>query len=199
MTGIVGSIALGGIVGKAKGILGSIPWQIWAVIAGATLLELGSCVHGHKVKAFGKEQYQAGVKAEHDHVQAQFDKEHKDAMAWKAKTEALQAQISQDIRGRNEEDLRTHGATAADQRLRGPGKATCGGQGNNPGISASASQHEPASGNADAAGSSLPANDRAAVPWSWLTDRAQQCDDNRSESLSWREWYARQSVQAIPR
>jgi hypothetical protein len=35
----------------------------------------------------------------------------------------------------------------------------------------------------------MPPEDRAAVPWVWLTDRAEEHDLDRAEVLSWRLWY----------
>lgn len=200
MTGLVGSIALGGIVGKAKSVLGSIPWQIWAVIAGVALLGVGSCVHGHKVKAFGKAQFSAGRAAADADWEKALDKAHADALAWKAKAEANAAAISKEIGERHEATLRADTARANDLRLRGPGKASCSGPVHNPGISASPSGHQQAGGRTDAPSSEVPPGDWAAVPWHYLVDQAQLCDANRSEAISWRDWYAKQAaaVHATP-
>lgn len=35
-----------------------------------------------------------------------------------------------------------------------------------------------------------PADGIAAVPWNWLVNTGGQCDLNRSEAQSWRDWYA---------
>lgn len=192
MTGLVGSIALGGLFGKAKAIASSIPWWVWAAVAGIALLWLGGCVHGHKVKAFEKQV----IAADDAKWQKKLDQAHADALDWKAKFENAQDVINKDIGARNETDVRTHSTVANDQRLSGSGAARCR-QGNNSTVPSAASERQPASGASDSTATDVPAEDRAAVPWGWLVTTAQVCDDNRSEVLAWREWHQRQS--AIPR
>lgn len=189
MMALFAKIAGSTFLGKAKAVASSIPPQIWWAAGAILLLGLGSCVHSHKVKAHDK----SIIAANDAQWQKKLDQARAEALTWKAQAEAKAAAISQDIRGRNEATLQTAAARAADQRMRGPGAARCG-QGDHSQVSRPASGHEPVSWIADAAGPGLPADDRAAVPWGWLVDRAQLCDANRSEAMSWREWYQKQSA-----
>lgn len=186
MTGLAGSIALGGMLGKAKAVAGSIPWQVWAVAGALLLLGLGSCVHGHKVKAFEKDV----IAANDTKWQKRLDQAHQEALDWKTKFEARTAAISQDIRRNHETTLRSNAALADDLRLHGPGAARCGADRSK--VAAAAGGRDQAGGRPDAASGQMPAGEGdAVVPWGWLVTSAQQCDANRSEVLSWRELYAR--------
>lgn len=93
--------------------------------------------------------------------------------------------IAKDVKDRNDEQVRIIYRDAAAVRVRGPGKAVC------PRLPAPAGGSQAPAGKPDAPGPAVPPDDRAAVPWNWLVDRAQQCDLNRAEALSWREWYDR--------
>lgn len=188
MTGIVGSIALGSIVGKARGFLGSIPWQIWAVAAAILLLGIGSCVHGHKVKAFGKTQFTAGRAAADADWKKAFDKARADALAWKAKAEANAVKVSQLLRESHEQTVRSNAALSIGLLRGGSGAASCRPI-NRPVIAAPTSGREPTAPVANAAGPAMPPEDWAAVPWSWLVTRGQEHDDCLSESRTWREFY----------
>lgn len=169
--------------------LGSVPWQIWAVVAALALVGLGSCVHARKVKAFGNERYAAGVAD----MKKAFDKAHAAALVYKAKSEARSAAITTEIRGKHEATLRDNSARADDLRLRGPGAARCRSV-DNPGVSSSSGGREQAAPVADAAGPGVPSGDWASVPWAWAVTRAQEHDACLSESKTWREWHERQST-----
>jgi len=92
------------------------------------------------------------------------------------------AQISKQLRNRTDEENRRTAGDADTLRLRGPGKAVCPTLPTAPGNGAS-------SANPDVTGPALPPNDRAAVPWGWLTDRAQEHDQLLNETTAWRQWY----------
>jgi hypothetical protein len=99
--------------------------------------------------------------------------------------EARGKQLARQIKDRTDEENRRIAGDADAVRLRGPGKAVCRA------APAAASGHEPVGGNGDASRPQVPSDDRAAVPWGWLTDRAEQSDLNRAEVLAWRDWYRR--------
>lgn len=99
--------------------------------------------------------------------------------------EARGKQLARQIKDRTDEENRRIAGDADAVRVRGPGKAVC-----RP-APAAASGHQEAGRNGDAAGPQVPSDNRAAVPWGWLTDRAEQADLNRAEVLAWREWYSR--------
>lgn len=90
------------------------------------------------------------------------------------------------IRKANDEENRRIAADAHDLRLSGPGRAVC-----NPQPAATAGGRVESAPVADAAGSALPSDDRAAVPWGWLVVRATEHDQLRAEVDSWHTWYAR--------
>lgn len=185
----IGALALG----KAAGALKSVPWQVWTIGVLIVAVGLGKCAHDRQIKAFGRAQFTLGVNAEKEATNKLLAKAHADALAWKAKAEANAAAITQDIRGRHEATLRDTGARADALRLRGPGAARCR-SGDHPGVPGAAGGREPAGGAANDARPRMPEQDGAGVQWGWLVDRAEQCDANRSEALSWREWHARQSA-----
>jgi hypothetical protein len=114
-------------------------------------------------------------------LSAKIEQMDRDAHAADAKGKT----IAGEIRSRTDEETRAIGARADDQRVRGPGKATC------PAVPARPGGQNPVGGKPDAAGPQLPPDDRAAVPWPWLVERSKQADLNRAEVLAWREWYDR--------
>ena len=127
-------------------------------------------------------------RAQRDYYKGEIDKADKSARD----AQAVIAKLTQDIRNRADEENRSIAGYADALRVSGPGKAAC-----RPGPAA-ASEHEPGSGNGNAPGPQVPSDDRAAVPWGWLTDRAEEHDLNRAEVLAWREWY-RKLVESWPK
>lgn len=116
--------------------------------------------------------YKSGREA----MAAEMDKK---VRAIEGRAERLAAQL----RKKNDETARAIAADADVIRVSGPGKARC------PVVPAGPGGPGATSRPADAPGSEVPPGDRAAVPWSWLVNRAERCDLNRAEVLSWREWY----------
>ena len=166
----------------------------WAWIALAVVIAVIGLVlfHNHKVNQFERDtrtDERAKVDAEWT---ARMDAMRKKAEGVRNRAEALARDINKDIGGRNEQEARLIVSRADALRVRGPGAARCRPD-NHSSVPIAAGQHEPASGGPNVAGSSVPSDDRAAVPWPWLVERAQQCDLNRSEVMSWREWQTRQS------
>jgi hypothetical protein len=118
-----------------------------------------------------------------DHATAVNYRRQLDAETEKNKAAEKQtAQISKQLKDRTDEENRRIAGDADTLRLRGPGKAVC------PALPSSPSNGEgPAK--PDVAGPSLPPDDRAAVPWGWLTDRAQEHDELLNENKAWRDWH----------
>lgn len=177
---------LAGLALKAapiKAALGRIPRWAWIAIAVVAILFVGSCVHSRKVKAFGEERYAAGVAYEQARLEAK-------AKAIKAKADAASKKITEQLKARHDETVTVIYRDADALRVRGPGKAACPGY---PGVSGGSGRSEPISGGADASGLGLPEQGWAAVPWGWLVGEAENCDLNRAEVLTWREWYRLQS------
>lgn len=163
--------------------LKSIPTRVW--IGLAILLAIGSLIWWHKdqVSDARKEGFTAGVKYEGDRIT-------KRAEEIRAKADALTGKITNKLKEQNDAQNRAIARSADDLRLSGPGKAACRG---NPGIPTSPSRPVSTSGQGDAARPEMPSGDSAAVPWGWLVGSAEQCDLNRAEVLSWREWHRQQS------
>lgn len=154
-------------VGK---FLKAIPWQVWAAIGLAIALWLGVRWHNGQVN----DAFKRGEQAAYAAVE-------KKALELQAKANV----IADKIRSKSDENARRISADADVIRVSGPGKARC-----SP-VPAPASRREEAGGQGNAAGPEVPTDDRAAVPWQWLVQRAEQCDLNRNEVLAWREWYQR--------
>lgn len=176
MTGLAG-LGLAAKLTGAKAALAKIPWQVWAVLALVLAIGIGSCVHGKKVKSFGTERYDTGVadgkKARDAEIKALQN----------AKAEA-DRKLAAEIRKRvNAENTRID-TTASNILVRGPGRATCT---NPPTTRSSASGHQPAAAEVNAARSGVPAEDFAAVPWGWLVKRATEHDKCLVEAGAWRE------------
>jgi hypothetical protein len=158
-----------------------IPRGVWIALAVVAVIALGAFWHGRAVKHAHDAAYSAGVASEAARIE-------KKANALAAKATA----IAEAVKERNNETNRRIAGDADDLRVRGPGKAAC----LNPATTA-ASRHQPSGRPGDAASGQVPVADGlanslpelAAVPWPWLVDRAEQCDLNRAEVLSWRENY----------
>lgn len=164
-------------------ILKRIPRGAWIALAVIAILALGTCAHKRSVKKFGDERYAAGVKAEGERIA-------KKAAEIKAKADAASSKITEHLRKKHDEKVVVITRSADTLRLSGAGKAACP---RGPVVSGSPGRSEPASRGSDAAGPEVPSGDSAAVPWGWLVDRAEKCDLNRVEVLTWRDWYAKQS------
>ena len=177
MTGLVAGMGV-------KAALGGVPRWAWYAIGGVAAAIALFFLHLHFVHNYRDKIITVNNTA----WQKKLDKEHAAAMDWKHKFDQSQTKIAQEIRNRHEETLRNNAIVADDLRLHGPGAARCG-QGNHPVAAAGASGSVSRPGQADAAGPAMPPADSAAVPWGWLVGRAEQCDGNRSEVISWRDWY----------
>jgi hypothetical protein len=160
-----------------------IPPKAWLGIGIALAALVGVLWHGHAVRKHYAEAYAAGVAHESARIEAKAKKLAADAAAISAKARSL-----------NNETNRRIARDADALRVRGPGRAAC----LNP-ATPGASRRQPAIGQADAARPEVPPRDGeallAAVPWPWLVDRAEQCDMNRAEAETWRNWH-KQLVEA---
>jgi hypothetical protein len=106
--------------------------------------------------------------------------------------ERMGNELASKLRERNREEANRIVDDAGGMRLSGPGKARC------PGIPAGTGRPEAQPRKPDAPGPEVPPDERAAVPWQWLVNRAEQCDLNRNEVISWREWH-KQLTEAWPK
>jgi hypothetical protein len=179
----------------AKATLAKVPPKVWYGLAIVAALVASILVHQHYAHKALKAADAAGY--------ARAAKEDADALvALRKRAEVAEANakaIAQDIRNRNDETNRAIAADAASLKLRGPGAASCR-RISDPALPATRGQPVAADHQrADAAPGQVLATDGqpdlAAVPWQWLVGRAEQCDLDRAESLSWRDWYARQSAE----
>lgn len=178
MTGFVGSMALGSIAGKAGNAVRAIPPRAWLWIALAVALFVGFLVHQHKVKALAAERYTTGFKAGYDAAR-------EDTRKAQSEREKIGDIIAKKLRSQNDETLRAIDRLGSSLRVLGPGKASA----HCAPVSPGASGYKPPNRPADASGPGVSEPDRAAVPWVWLVDRAEQCDINRAEALAWRSWH----------
>jgi hypothetical protein len=105
-----------------------------------------------------------------------------EAIAAEQKANRQLQQISSDLRKATDETQAANAATAHALRMSGPGKARC------PSVPRSAGNGAPVA-KPDAAGPPLPPADLAAVPWDWLSDRAEEHDQLLAEVQAWRTWH----------
>jgi hypothetical protein len=158
----------------ARAFLGRVPKAVWIAIAVALVLWLGVRWYNGQIRDAEKR----GA----DRAYAEVEKK---ARALEAKANAT----ADKIRSKTDEQARAIAADADTLRVSGPGKArACP-------IPAPASRREAADGKPDAPGPEVPSDDRAAVPWQWLVQRAEVCDLNRNEVLAWREWHEKLAAQ----
>lgn len=161
----------------ALGAFKSIPRFVWYALAAALLYAFAIGWYNGKIEAAEKR----GAERAYASVERQ-------ARELERKANALNAKIAAALKEKNDVENRRIAADADAHRLRGPGAARCAGPALIPPASGG---HVAAGGRSDAAGPGMPAEDRAAVPWSWLVDRAEQHDLHRAEVLAWREWHRR--------
>ena len=186
--------SLGARLLPVRRFFGSIPNWAWVALGIALAALLGAWWHHHEVK-----KHDVAVIAARD---AQWNKrleaEHAAALDWKAKFDAASVRLSAAIKEKNDAEAARINATRDDLLRDGPGKARCG-QVAYPGTSAGAGGSVASSRPGSSATASLPpADGLAAVPWNWLVNTGGQCDLNRSEAQSWRDWY-RALVKAWPK
>lgn len=196
---LVAKFGLKAVLGGVGSFFGKVPR--WAWIALAIVVLFAGLIIWHQAKARAAI---AAARAQQKVVddtawQAAFDRERQAATEWRHAAELNAAAISNRTRTNNDETNSHIDAGANDLLLRGPGKAaacvgpvdhsvvpTAGGQ---PG----AGDHRPP----DGTGTVLPGDDggaqRAVVPWNWLVGRARQCDLDRAEAVTWRDWYQQQA------
>lgn len=153
-----------------RGFLSRIPKAVWLALGVLACLFLIWRWHNGEIKEAEKR----GA----DRAYAAVEKK---ALELKAQADAA----ADKIRSKTDEQARTIAADADVIRMSGPGKARACPVPQSPG------RREEAGGRTDAAGPEVPTDDRAAVPWQWLAQRAEQCDLNRNEVLAWREWHQR--------
>jgi hypothetical protein len=179
---LVGFIAKSALMQSPVGaFLKAVPAWAWKLLAVLALLAAGYLWHQHAAHKATAAAYAQGQADEAARIA-------KKALALKAKVDALTGKIAANIKERNDEENRRIAASADALRLRGPGKAICAA---GTGLSSASGGSVAAGGTGDAAGPYMPPEDRAAVPWGWLTDRAEEHDLERAEVVAWRTWYQR--------
>jgi hypothetical protein len=184
MIPFVAAIALK--LSPVRAFLKSIPRPVW--IALAVLVALGVLIlwHKDKVSDARKEGYAAGVKYEGDRIA-------KRAAEIKAKADKLTSAITNKLKEQNDEKVRIIYRDAGTVLMRGPAKAACSGD---PGISRSSGGSSPPAGQGSSAVDQVPTGERVdliGLPFPGTVALAQQCDMNRAEAASWREWHRQQS------
>jgi hypothetical protein len=198
MTGIVAGLGVkaaeSAALDRTTGIISIVPKPVWEALAvigyAAALLFL----HQHYAHAA----ISAADKAGYARAKEQDAKALDDLKKRAAAAITNGAAISQDTRSKNDAQAADIRSTAGALSVRGPGAARCGCV-DHSAVPAASSQPIAADRQSDAAGSAVSAADRATdvagVPWQWLVGRAEQCDLDRAESLSWRDWYAREAAE----
>jgi hypothetical protein len=181
----------GRVAANAKADIAAIPPKVKLAIAGVLLLVALFFVHQHIAHKHLKAADKAGYDRAKAEDAAQLAAAHRQALEARARAEAIGAEISRNTREKNDEEARNIARSARDVLVRGPGEARCRPV-DHSGVPAGGGGYGAAGGQPDAAGPQVPADELAAVPWPWLVGRAEQADLNRSEVLTWREWYDRQ-------
>ena len=182
---------LGRVTTNAKADIAAIPPKVKLAIAGVLLLVILFFVHQHIAHKHLEAADKAGYARAKAEDAAELAAAHRQAIEARQKAEAIGIQISRETQEKNNAEARNIARDAGDLRLRGPGQARCRPV-DHSGVPAGGGGYGASSGRPDAAGPQVPADELAAVPWLWLVGRAEQSDLNRSEVLSWREWYDRQ-------
>lgn len=170
-----------------KGVAGKVPARVWLYLALLLALVGGVIWHQHVAHKAVTTAYQRGVNDEAAHVQAA-------ALRIKKAADKVTTSISTNLRSKSDDQVRSIVSSAAALSVRGPAKALCT---SGPSIPAATSGHQPTSG---ASHDSVPAMPDysgpplIAMPWDQATAYAQQCDLNRAEVISWREWWTQQNA-----
>jgi hypothetical protein len=184
----------GKTVASAKRDWTSIPPKVKLAMLALAISAVLVIVHQHHAHAARKASGEAGYARAKAEDAASLKTWRDRALVAEASGKA----ISQKTRSENDETNRGIAADADALRVRGPGAASCG-RVDHPAVPAAGSQlGAPGDRSPDAAGGSVPAAGGeaglAGVPWIWLVGRAEQCDLDRAEALSWRSWYQQQAA-----
>lgn len=167
---------------KILGFFGGLPRWVYIALAVAALIGAGTYAHHRAVKSAYAAAYNQGVTDERARAEAA-----------NRKLATHQAAITAPIRKKNDETNTRIAGDANDLRLRGPGKAAV----SRPAPSATG-QPGAAAQPSGASSAPVPAADGsdplATVSWRWLVGTGEQCDLERAENISWRDWYAQQTA-----
>lgn len=174
-------------------LLGALPKQVWLSLGVALLLVLGVVWHSGKVRSAKEEAYTQGLRQADQEWSRRLELMREEAHQWRQQAEEAQARAAEQEKLRHAADLVAGADRAIALRMLGSGKAnTCSRDERGSQVSSAPSRPGPAKPT-DAAGAGVPAAGRdALVPWGWLVDRAEQCDQYRSEIQAWRNWYNEQ-------
>lgn len=194
LASVIGVAVLG--PGPAFALVKRIPPKVWLALAVVALIIVAGIWHQRHAKAELQAAYDRGVADEREANRLERERLRAKADRIRQGVETLQAKISNQLKDTNNAENRRIAAAGDDLRLRGPGKAAaCPGPGGSAGLPDAAGRHDQAGAARNDAGRRLSEPDRlAVVPWGWLVSHAEGCDLNRQEVLTWRDWYAQQSV-----
>lgn len=188
------AIGLAWKLGGFGGVLKLIPRWLWIALGVIALLTAAFFWHRHAIHQFED----AVRKDEHAIVDAawqkRFDAMQANAGVWKQRYEAKSSELAQARSNIHEKNLQSIGARSDALLVRGPGaaEARCG-PGDHPGVSSATGQYRTTVADAYAAGSGVPSEVRASVPWPWLVIRSKEHDELLSEVAQWHIWYPEQA------
>lgn len=183
MTGLVAKIGAGAVFSGAQSFFEKIPvWMRWALL-GLLIAAAGFVWHQHVA-------HKAIAAAEKRGADAAYANMEKQAVALKARADALNLSIAAAIREKNDEENRAIARAGDALRLSGPGKAVC----RDPRLSAAAGGYVAPGGSRAAAVDPLPDSqgiDLIGLPFAGAVAGAEQADLNRAEVIAWRSWWER--------
>jgi hypothetical protein len=113
---------------------------------------------------------------------ARLEAANDDARSQVTKADTQIAALTKQLKDAKDAQSRAIADDARSLRVSGPGKSRCAA------VPASA-DNGASPAKPDAAGPSLPPTDSAAVPWDWLTTRAEEHDQLLNEVTAWRAWH----------
>lgn len=172
------------------GVFKMIPREVWYVLAAAFIFRLGVNWHEGRIKAHDT----ALIAARDAQWQVRLDEARQAAITEKKKGDAVRAALAHERSKKHEATVHTIVRTGDALRVSGVPEGAAAidsGQGHHSGLSAAAGESDQRLRAGNAASDELPF-DGAVVSWTWLIDAAQQCDINRAEARTWRDWYAEQ-------
>lgn len=191
--GIIAKVAASALFGRARDLLKLVPRKVWIALAVVITLWAAVWLHQKQVDSAYHDAFNAGY-AEREKDENEELKFMRDvATAWRKEYEKKATEVSNLQKELHNETIRANSARADALRVRGPGAAaSCPRPDRAAGLSTPSGEHGAQASGTDVAGSGMPAEQWASVPWAWLVDRAETCDADRDEVQRWRNWYPQQ-------
>ena len=186
--GLGAKIAGSMVMGRVKNEVAQVPKWLWYVLIVVLAYAAFQIWHGGKVKAYGRERYEAGVRDAAAEFNAKARKITEQAVKLKQDADALKEKINARQGAIFVNDVRDVNELARALSMRGPRATQCpgGAAGNShlPGVPRGAnSQGSAARGNAKVAGPGV------WVDWIDLVDRAKLCDIDQKALRRWEGWH----------